>query len=109
MSQAIDKGRVSSRGSAFKCPQCQGVVRCFDSRPGPNNSIRRRRVCLSRDCGYRFTTYEAVIEDLPLSPVAMQFLLVQITEAHEELGRRLAHLVDANKASVLLTSIDAAR
>lgn len=47
----------------MKCPFCGNVEsKVVDSRPAEeNNSIRRRRECLS--CNARFTTYE-VIEDL---------------------------------------------
>ena len=50
---------------AVKCPICGYTEsRVVDSRPTEgNNSIRRRRECLS--CQKRFTTYE-VVENLPL-------------------------------------------
>ena len=49
----------------MKCPFCgYSESKVIDSRPADeNNSIRRRRECLS--CGKRFTTYETV-ERLPL-------------------------------------------
>ena len=49
----------------MKCPYCTFTEsKVIDSRPSDeNNSIRRRRECLS--CGRRFTTYETV-ECLPL-------------------------------------------
>ena len=49
----------------MKCPYCGfNESKVIDSRPADeNNSIRRRRECLS--CGNRFTTYETV-ESLPL-------------------------------------------
>ena len=52
----------------MKCPYCGfNESKVIDSRPADeNNSIRRRRECLS--CGRRFTTYETV-ESLPLMVV----------------------------------------
>lgn len=49
----------------MRCPYCAyAESKVVDSRPiDENNSIRRRRECLS--CGRRFTTYETV-ESLPL-------------------------------------------
>ena len=49
----------------MKCPYCGfNESKVIDSRPADeNNSIRRRRECLS--CGRRFTTYETV-ESLPV-------------------------------------------
>ncbi|MDE6456330.1 MAG: transcriptional regulator NrdR [Dysosmobacter sp.] len=49
----------------MKCPYCGfNESKVIDSRPADeNNSIRRRRECLS--CSRRFTTYETV-ESLPL-------------------------------------------
>ena len=49
----------------MKCPYCGfNESKVIDSRPADeNNSIRRRRECLS--CTRRFTTYETV-ESLPL-------------------------------------------
>ena len=49
----------------MKCPYCGfNESKVIDSRPADeNNSIRRRRECLS--CARRFTTYETV-ESLPL-------------------------------------------
>jgi len=52
----------------MKCPYCGfNESKVIDSRPADeNNSIRRRRECLS--CSRRFTTYETV-ESLPLMVV----------------------------------------
>lgn len=49
----------------MRCPYCNTAEsKVIDSRPNDeNNSIRRRRECLS--CGRRFTTYETV-ESVPL-------------------------------------------
>ena len=49
----------------MKCPYCCfNESKVIDSRPAEeNNSIRRRRECLS--CARRFTTYETV-ESLPV-------------------------------------------
>ncbi len=48
--------------SPMRCPLCGSAVRCMDSRGGPNNSIRRRRLCMGADCRHRFTTYEIELE-----------------------------------------------
>lgn len=43
----------------MKCPFCKGNSRVVDSRSvGNAMAVRRRRLCLSRKCGKRFTTYE---------------------------------------------------
>ena len=44
----------------MRCPSCGSEeIKVIDSRPVPeNNSIRRRRECLS--CATRFTTYEVI-------------------------------------------------
>ena len=51
----------------MKCPFCghskDKVVDSRESREG--RAIRRRRECLSEECGRRFTTYERV-EDVPI-------------------------------------------
>ncbi|MFV0556905.1 MAG: transcriptional regulator NrdR [Lactovum sp.] len=44
----------------MKCPRCQSEdLKVLDTRAG-DNSVRRRRKCLS--CAYRFTTYERIEE-----------------------------------------------
>lgn len=47
---------VQGDTSAFTCPLCGGKTAVKDSRPVPNNIIRRRRLCLV--CGHRVTTFE---------------------------------------------------
>lgn len=51
----------------MKCPFCgHGKDKVVDSRESrEGQAIRRRRECLSEECGRRFTTYEQV-EDLPI-------------------------------------------
>ena len=46
----------------MRCPNCSGLDdKVIESRQNANaTSIRRRRECLS--CGYRFTSYERVVE-----------------------------------------------
>jgi len=47
----------------MQCPRCQAVdTKVRDSR-GSKAGVRRRRGCTA--CGYRFTTYEEVLRDLP--------------------------------------------
>jgi len=41
----------------MKCPKCQRKTEVTDSRPAPNNRIRRRRGC--PNCSHTFTTYES--------------------------------------------------
>ncbi len=50
----------------MKCPHCgYPESKVVNSRPANNDTaIRRRRECLS--CGKRFTTYETIVEILPL-------------------------------------------
>ena len=42
----------------MKC-HCGGETEVIDTRPGPLNSIRRRRECVA--CGHRITTSEALV------------------------------------------------
>lgn len=50
----------------MKCPKCSSVDdKVVDSRSSKeSDSIRRRRECLS--CGFRFTTYETVVHEMPV-------------------------------------------
>lgn len=58
--------------SPMRCPRCSSAVKCMDSRGGPNNTIRRRRICVSTHCSHRFTTYEIEIGMTPIvSPEAL--------------------------------------
>ncbi len=51
------------------CPFCRhGETKVIDSRASQQFVIRRRRECLSADCGRRFTTYEK-IEESPLKVI----------------------------------------
>jgi transcriptional repressor NrdR len=51
------------------CPFCRlGETKVIDSRLSEQFSIRRRRECLSPECGRRFTTYEK-IEEFPLKVI----------------------------------------
>ena len=47
----------------MRCPACSHLEsKVVDSRPSEDGtSIRRRRECL--DCGYRFTTYERLVDN----------------------------------------------
>jgi len=43
------------------CPRCGFDTKVFDSRPVKNGKrTRRRRICLSSSCRYRFTTVEEI-------------------------------------------------
>src|ERR1700752_1504642 len=51
------------------CPFCrQTETKVIDSRASEDHVIRRRRECLNRKCGRRFTTYEK-IEETPLKVI----------------------------------------
>jgi transcriptional repressor NrdR len=51
------------------CPFCrQTETKVIDSRASEDFVIRRRRECLNRKCGRRFTTYEK-IEETPLKVI----------------------------------------
>jgi transcriptional repressor NrdR len=51
------------------CPFCrQSETKVIDSRSSEEFVIRRRRECLNRKCGRRFTTYEK-IEETPLKVI----------------------------------------
>lgn len=89
---------------SIRCPKCGGAsVSVIDSRAGPNNSVRRRRVCR---CGERFTTYEMIRGETEMSAseiddasllIALAFgSLERAFEALEKLraspqGRRYRH------------------
>lgn len=50
----------------MNCPKCQAAnCSVIDSRPSEQDiaAIRRRRVCAA--CGFRFTTFELFVDDLP--------------------------------------------
>lgn len=52
---------------AARCPKCDGPLGVNDSRAAKflgAPSIRRRRACLSDDCGHRFTTFEVSAETI---------------------------------------------
>ncbi len=49
----------------MKCPECDAQTEVKDSRPGADNTIRRRRRCAG--CHLRFTTYEVVGTPRPYS------------------------------------------
>lgn len=49
------------------CLKCAGKTVCSDSRPdGSTGEKRRRRRCVSPDCGYRFSTVEIALDELGL-------------------------------------------
>lgn len=51
----------------MRCPKCDfedsRVIDSRESKVGPKNAIRRRRVCFSPKCDHRWTTYEIAAED----------------------------------------------
>lgn len=51
-------------GLVMKCPECNGETGVKDSRPGPENSIRRRRKCF--ECEHRFTSFELSKEQIQM-------------------------------------------
>ena len=51
------------------CPRCKGPTNVTDSRKNPVTT-KRRRQCLNRKCGYRFTTVERVFFKDELIPIA---------------------------------------
>lgn len=75
----------------ISCPICGGKTTVKDSRPGAENTIRRRRYCMKSGCGERFTTYEilgatigigrgrlALAEDIPARLQAVEESLSKI-------------------------------
>ena len=46
------------------CPECKASATIVvDSRWYPAGAVRRRHVCKSKSCGYRFTTVERILEE----------------------------------------------
>jgi hypothetical protein len=78
--------------------------RCTDSRPHPDGSIRRRRLCL--DCGHKWNTIEvtraeydalrALSETAPAPEAAHQ--------AYLQLGKLLGYASEPSMAGVIPTS-----
>jgi hypothetical protein len=68
------------------CPRCGEDSRVIDSRElqrseeDYQDAIRRRRLCMGKDCGYRFTTYE-----LRQHPSARRQMLHMIRQLREHL------------------------
>jgi transcriptional regulator NrdR family protein len=60
----------------------------MDSRGGPNNSIRRRRMCVAGHCAHRFTTYELELDSSPI---------VSTEHLAAEVRRRLQTAIDVLK------------
>lgn len=58
--RAVDFGLLKTKptqGGGMACPNCGArKTQTVDSRPVPNGTYRRRRVCIC--CQFRFTTYE---------------------------------------------------
>lgn len=53
-------GRYIS-ASGMSCPVCHFMTKIIDTRGYWNeDTVRRRRVCVNPECGYRFSTYESV-------------------------------------------------
>lgn len=81
----------------LKCPECGSEnQRAIDSRPNADaNMIRRRRECL--DCGYRFTTHEAVniLPRRKLIEEIKEVLMVNIGEAIRKTVEELEDMDDS--------------
>jgi len=44
----------------MRCPRCLSDTQVVDSRPADGgDQVRRRRRCVSKKCGHRFSTYES--------------------------------------------------
>lgn len=67
-----------SREFNMACPKCAGLMRVRDSRPGPGNTIRRRRHCIAPACGVTVTTYEMIAELLPVSLTTLGGMLERV-------------------------------
>lgn len=81
--------------SPMRCPRCSSAVKCMDSRGGPNNTIRRRRMCISTHCAHRFTTYEIEMNMSPI--VSIEALAVEVRKRLQtaiELLRPLGEFAD---------------
>ena len=87
--------------SGLPCPRCKsGRTAVLDSRPGINNTIRRRRGCL--DCDWRFTTFE-VFADL----AGLNTTLLEQTHMLEHNLKRLLKNVASIRAQLLAAGADA--
>lgn len=75
---------TSSGLSGIPCPICGGPSRTTDSRPTANGMTRRRRRCSDKGCEYRFTTFEATIDQL------IRISLPELVEIRASLDRLIA-------------------
>lgn len=93
----------------IRCPLCSFATAVKDSRPGTGNSTRRRRMCLSGRCAYRFTTFEVIMDGMPpISPEAVSTLVARVVQGVAFLDEKVRELVkgtDAAKAIHDLTRI----
>jgi transcriptional repressor NrdR len=73
------------------CPKCKSDTKVKDSRSSANNTIRRRRACLS--CGYKFTTLEAIPRVRAVAEVTIK-------------PKRLPHIKEKKKIRTIKKQID---
>jgi transcriptional regulator NrdR family protein len=45
------------------CPLCKHDSRVYDSRTNLSGYLKRRRICLDRQCAHRWTTYEVTKDE----------------------------------------------
>lgn len=74
----------------LRCPSCGGSsISVIDSRAGPNNSVRRRRVCA---CGERFTSYEVIRTDSEMSFEEIDDMALLLATALEKIDEAFGAL-----------------
>ena len=84
-----------------RCPRCSNAKsRVVDSRTSLNNRQRRRRQCCS--CGMRFTTYEAVTNDVFTNSLKKQFhvTLDDISKLISLMDQNTKSLTDQKKIDI---------
>jgi len=47
----------------MKCPNCNGRLECSDSRHHDLNTVKRRRQCMNRACGFTTNSIEVLLPE----------------------------------------------
>ncbi len=47
----------------MKCPNCEARLECCDSRHHEFNTVKRRRQCVNRECGFSANSIEALLPE----------------------------------------------
>lgn len=98
----IDKDKTGG----IKCPLCNFATCIKDSREGPTNTVRRRRMCLASRCAFRFTTFEIIHDGrAPLDAEQLSVLLARIQQSIGHLQERVDDVITATAAAKRITEL----